>query len=48
MNKKNFIDILMENNPESVMEFLLENGKSPKPVSPIYFLSKENKEKENN
>lgn len=44
MDESKFIDILMENSPESMMKFLLENGKKPKPISPIYF--EDNKESE--
>ena len=39
MDKKTFIDILQENNPESMMKFLLANGKKPKAFSPFIFLS---------
>lgn len=48
MNENKFIDILMENSPESMMKFLLENGKKSKPISPIYFEdSKEMEETKN-
>jgi hypothetical protein len=43
MDESMFLDILMENKPEAMMKFLLENGKKPKPICPIYFI-KNNKE----
>lgn len=33
----NFIDILIENNSDSMEKFLLENGKKPKPHCPFYY-----------
>lgn len=39
MDRKSFIEILKENNPESMMKFLLSNAKKPKPISPFIFLS---------
>jgi len=37
MDQKTFIDILIENNPESMKDFLLRNGKKPKPFCPLIF-----------
>lgn len=36
-----FLDILIEGNEEQIMEFLLKNGKQPKPVCPIMFMKEE-------
>ena len=44
MDKKTFIDILKENNPESMMKFLLSNAKKPKPICPFRFLSEKEME----
>jgi hypothetical protein len=38
MTEDKFIKVLMENKPDQMMNFLLENGKKPKPISPIYFI----------
>lgn len=37
----NFIDVLISNNEEEMRKYLLLNGKKPKPISPFYFLPKE-------
>ena len=44
MDKNTFIDILKENNPESMMKFLLSNAKKPKPICPFKFLSEKEME----
>ena len=38
MNLGTFIDILKDNNEDKLKQFLLENGKKPKPFSPFYFV----------
>ena len=38
---KNFIDVLLDNNEEEMREYLLLNGKKPKPISPFYFIKEE-------
>lgn len=49
MDENKFVEVLMEDNPESMMKFLLENGKKPKPISPIYFMDlKEEREETKN
>ena len=44
MLKDDFINILKENNPSKMMEFLLSNGKKPKSISPFRYLSDEEME----
>ena len=39
MQKDTFIAILKENKPEKMMDYLLNNGKKPKPFNPFRFLS---------
>lgn len=47
MDETKFIDILKENNPKQMLTFLLEHGKSKKPICPVHFEPKEErKEKE--
>lgn len=41
IDESKFMDILMENKPEDMMEFLLEHGKKPKAICPIFFFTKE-------
>ena len=44
-----FKDILISNNEDKLVEWTKNNGKKPKPVSPIYFfddLSDEDRKKE--
>lgn len=36
-----YLTILNQNDPELLRRFLLSNGKKQKPISPIYFISKE-------
>ena len=36
-----YLTILNKNDPELLRRFLLSNGKKQKPISPIYFISKE-------
>ena len=36
-----FIDVLTSNNEDEMREYLLLNGKKPKPIAPFYFLPKE-------
>lgn len=36
-----FLDLLIEGNEEQIMEFLLKNGKQPKPVCPIIFMKED-------
>ena len=36
--KKSFFEVLLLNNEKETMDFVLSEGKSPKPVSPIYFV----------
>jgi hypothetical protein len=36
-----FLDVLKENNEESLKKYLIQYGKSPKPRAPFYFLKKE-------
>ena len=36
-----FIDVLLDNNEDEMREYLLVNGKKPKPIAPFYFLPKE-------
>ena len=44
MKKDEFVTILRENNPESMMEYLLNNGKKPKPFNPFRFLTEKEME----
>ena len=46
--KDNFIRLLQNNNPTEMMEYLLSNGKGPKPFNPFRFLSKEELEEYRN
>ena len=46
MDQSTFIDILIENDPESMKDFLLRNGKKPKPFCPLIFHLKEEENKE--
>ena len=39
--KKDFIEILSNNNEDEMREYLLLNGKKPKPISPFYFIKEE-------
>lgn len=39
-----FIDILMKNDPKIIRDWINSEGKSPKPISPIYFFSDLTKE----
>lgn len=41
MDQKSFIEILIENDPESMKDFLLSNGKKPKPFCPLVFHDKD-------
>lgn len=41
MEKETFLNILKENKPEKMMEFLLSNGKKPKPFNPFRTLTDE-------
>ena len=36
-----FIEVLSNNNEDEMREYLLLNGKKPKPIAPFYFLPKE-------
>lgn len=42
----NFMDVLKENNPDSMKKFLLENGKKPKPHCPFYLVEEDEIRKE--
>ena len=44
MEKDEFVAMLQQNNPESMMEYLLNNGKKPKPFNPIRFLTQQEME----
>lgn len=44
MKKDDFVAMLQQNNPESMMEYLLNNGKKPKPFNPFRFLTKQEME----
>lgn len=44
--RKSFYEILLDNNMEEINDYLLSEGKEPKPVCPIYFFPKE-EQKEN-
>lgn len=44
MKKDDFVTMLQNNKPELMMEYLLNNGKKPKPFNPFRFLSKEEME----
>ena len=46
--KDNFIRLLQNNNPTEMMEYLLSNGKGPKPFNPFRSLSKEELEEYRN
>lgn len=46
MDQSTFIDILIENNPEAMKDFLLRNGKKPKPFCPLIFHLKDEEKKE--
>lgn len=39
MQKDTFIAVLKDNDPEKMMEYLLNNGKKPKPFNPFRLLS---------
>lgn len=41
VEKIDFFELLILNNPDQIHDFLMTNGKRPKPVCPIRFLSKE-------
>ena len=47
MKKDKFVEMLQQNNPEQMMEYLLNNGKKPKPFNPFRFLSKSEMEEYN-
>lgn len=42
----NLFQILLRNNKEELKEFLISNGKGPKPICPIIFLNKGDKNNE--
>lgn len=44
MQKDTFINMLKNNNPEQMMEYLLNNGKKPKPFNPFRLLSEQEME----
>ena len=48
MEKDNFLRVLQNNNPKEMMDYLLSNGKGPKPFNPFRFLTKEEMEELNN
>ena len=39
MTKEAFIAVLKNNNPQEMMDYLLHNGKKPKPFNPFRMLS---------
>ena len=39
MEKDNFLKLLQNNNPQEMMNYLLSNGKGPKPFNPFRFLT---------
>jgi hypothetical protein len=41
---EDFMSILMSNNEERIKDYLLHNGKKPKPISPIFYIKKGDKE----
>lgn len=47
LKRENIVVTLMKNDENELFEFLLQNGKNPKPVSPVCFIEEEeNDEKE--
>lgn len=38
MENSNFIDLLINNVKEDIIDYVKSFGKGPKPVSPIYFI----------
>ena len=47
MENQNFMDVLMANNPDQIRDYLIENGKEPKPHCPFYFEKKESEGTDN-
>lgn len=43
IENKPFFKLLCENNEEKIEEFVLLNGKKPKPECPIMFIKNDNK-----
>ena len=41
-DKNRFLDVLMNEDDESIKKYLLNNGKKPKPISPFIFSKREN------
>lgn len=41
MKEDDYLDILNSNNQDLMKEFLLSNGKKQKPISPIFYITKE-------
>lgn len=35
--QNNFLEVMKDNNEEKIREYLLHNGKKPKPISPFIF-----------
>lgn len=42
VEKNNYLEILQSNDQYLLSEYLIAKGKSPKPISPIMFINKEN------
>lgn len=45
INKNDFIEFLASATPEEVNQYILEKGKPRKPVWPMFFFPREDKEK---
>ena len=41
MKEDDYLDILNSNDQDLMKEFLLSNGKKQKPISPIFYINKE-------
>lgn len=48
IKQSNFLEVLQANNEDEIKNFISQNGKSKKPISPIYFWLDEDKEGEMN
>ena len=44
MKESDFLDIVREDSPTKMVQFLMEHGKKPKPISPFVFFDKDNEE----
>lgn len=47
-NQKSFFELLCENNPDEMLDYLISKGKGPKPICPIEFVKEIQKDDNEN